>query len=258
MNSSSWACRSRRVRAGGWARSHFFRVCWKRSTLPWVWGWLGRPFFWSMPRMTSSRSKSLGPCRNRVVKTKPLSVNVDAGMPWASIAARNAATTMSPVTGAWAVQLERVAGVVVQERQDLHVGAVGQGPVGEVGLPALVRQVRLEPQVGALGSLARLRSDQPVRGSGSARSSSPTARAVPGAAGGRASVWGPASRPAAVSSCLRATIRATVSSPVAFGFDLGRVDFFSTASQPPARHRATSLPTQTVEIPYCRATDPCD
>jgi len=41
-------------------------------------------------------------------------------------------------------------------------------------------------------------------------------------------------------------------------FDRGRVDFFSTASQPPARHRATSLPTQTVEIPYCRATDPCD
>ena len=72
------------------------------------------------------------------------------------------------------------------------------------------------------------------------------------------SVWGPASRPAAVSSCLRATIRATVSSPVAFGFDRGRVDLFSTASQPPARHRATSLPTQTVEIPYCRATDPCD
>ncbi len=49
-----------------------------------------------------------------------------------------------------------------------------------------------------------------------------------------------------------------MSSPVAFGFDRGRVDFFSTASQPPARHRATSLPTQTVEIPYCRATDPCD
>ncbi len=22
-----------------------FRVCWKRSTLPWVWGWLPRPFF---------------------------------------------------------------------------------------------------------------------------------------------------------------------------------------------------------------------
>lgn len=29
----------------GWARSHFFMVCWKRSTLPWVWGCQGRPFF---------------------------------------------------------------------------------------------------------------------------------------------------------------------------------------------------------------------
>ena len=71
-------------------------------------------------------------------------------------------------------------------------------------------------------------------------------------------VTGPASSPAAVSSWRRARIRATVSSPVAFGFDRGRVVCFSTASQPPARHRATSLPTQTVEIPYCRATDPCD
>jgi hypothetical protein len=40
---SSWACSSGRVAAGVWARSHFCRVCWNRSTLPWVWGWLGRP-----------------------------------------------------------------------------------------------------------------------------------------------------------------------------------------------------------------------
>ena len=30
----------------GWARSHFFIVCWNRSTLPQVVGWLGREFFW--------------------------------------------------------------------------------------------------------------------------------------------------------------------------------------------------------------------
>ena len=46
--------------------------------------------------------------------------------------------------------------------------------------------------------------------------------------------------------------------PLAFGLVLGRVDCFSTASQPPVRHRATSLPTQTVEIPYWRATAPWD
>ena len=36
----------------GWARSQFFMVCWKRSTLPQVVGWLGREFFWMMPRRT--------------------------------------------------------------------------------------------------------------------------------------------------------------------------------------------------------------
>jgi hypothetical protein len=33
---------------------------------------------------------------------------------------------------------EGVAGVVVEPGEDLGVGAVGEGPVGEVGLPALV------------------------------------------------------------------------------------------------------------------------
>ena len=37
------------VVAAGWARSQFFRVCWKRSTLPQVVGWLGREFFWWTP-----------------------------------------------------------------------------------------------------------------------------------------------------------------------------------------------------------------
>ena len=32
----------------GWARSHFFIVCWNRSTLPQVVGWSGREFFWTM------------------------------------------------------------------------------------------------------------------------------------------------------------------------------------------------------------------
>ncbi len=34
----------------GWACSHFFRVCWKRSTLPQVVGWFGLEFFWTTPR----------------------------------------------------------------------------------------------------------------------------------------------------------------------------------------------------------------
>ena len=45
------------VAGWGWARSHFLRVCWKRSTLPQVVGWLGREFFWTMRSLTSSVSK---------------------------------------------------------------------------------------------------------------------------------------------------------------------------------------------------------
>ncbi len=45
----------------GWARSHFFMVCWKRSTLPWVCACQGRPFFWTTPRRRSSVSRWLRP-----------------------------------------------------------------------------------------------------------------------------------------------------------------------------------------------------
>jgi hypothetical protein len=59
-----------------------------------------------MPRRRSSFSKALRPPRppeNRVVKTIPLSVRVEAGAPWAVTAARNVASTIGPVTRAQAV-----------------------------------------------------------------------------------------------------------------------------------------------------------
>ena len=90
----------------GWARSQFFIVCWNRSTLPWVWGWFGLPFFWVMPRRRSSCSRSLRPPLppdRRVVKTMPLSVKVEAGTPCAAQAARKVSSTSAPVTRAWAV-----------------------------------------------------------------------------------------------------------------------------------------------------------
>jgi hypothetical protein len=34
VRSAGWGC---------WAASHFFRVCWKRPALPWVWGVVGLP-----------------------------------------------------------------------------------------------------------------------------------------------------------------------------------------------------------------------
>jgi hypothetical protein len=47
----------------GWAWSQFFIVCWKRSTLPQVVGWLGREFFWVIPRRASSVSRPVRPPR---------------------------------------------------------------------------------------------------------------------------------------------------------------------------------------------------
>lgn len=54
---------------------------------------------------------------------------------------------------------EGVAGVVVEEGEDLDVGAIGETPVGHVGLPGLVRLVGLEADVAALRSLLRLLGD---------------------------------------------------------------------------------------------------
>jgi hypothetical protein len=68
--------------------------------------------------------------------------------------------------------VQQVAGVVIEEVQDLGVGSVGQGPVGEVGLPGLVGLVRFEaPQRGA-GALVGFRGD----GSGLAQDSMNGAR----------------------------------------------------------------------------------
>jgi hypothetical protein len=52
--------------------------------------------------------------------------------------------------------------VVVEPVEDLCVGAVGQSPVGEVGLPAFVGLFGGEPDVGALGALTWLGLDQAV------------------------------------------------------------------------------------------------
>ena len=83
MASRAWSW-ARVAGWAGWAASQFFRVCWNRSTLPWVCGWLGRPFFCLIPRRRSSVSRPLRPPwppDRRVVKTIPLSVSVEAGSP---------------------------------------------------------------------------------------------------------------------------------------------------------------------------------
>jgi hypothetical protein len=65
--------------------------------------------------------------------------------------------------------VQDVAAVVVQPGQDLgvtggFVAGAGERVVGEVGLPALVRQLCLEPLVGGLGALGGLWGDQPEPG----------------------------------------------------------------------------------------------
>jgi hypothetical protein len=54
--------------------------------------------------------------------------------------------------------------VVVEHVADLDIGAIGEGPVGDVGLPAFVGLLGGEPDEGALGSLVRLRRDESALG----------------------------------------------------------------------------------------------
>ena len=53
-----------------------------------------------------------------------------------------------------------VAGVVIEPGQDLGAGATGERVMGEVGLPALVRLLSLEPDVGGLRPLGWLGDHQ--------------------------------------------------------------------------------------------------
>jgi hypothetical protein len=62
------------------------------------------------------------------------------------------------------VAVQAVAGVVVDQVEDLSVSAAGQGPVGDVGLPALVRLFGREPHIAGLGALVGLGGDEPASG----------------------------------------------------------------------------------------------
>ena len=64
----------------------------------------------------------------------------------------------APICGAG----QQVAGVVVEPVQDLDAASIGQGPVREVGLPALVGLLGGKAVIGAFGAFTRLRGDQAV------------------------------------------------------------------------------------------------
>ena len=153
----------------GWARSHFFRVCWKRSTLPQV---VGRG--WSGVLLDDVESSELG--FEGVLAAAAAVAGQADGVDHAVVGERGCGVSVQ-VSGlseggqhdrcgdpGVCGDVEGVAGVVVEPGDDLGVGAgaaVGSGEsvVGEVGLPGLVRHRGLEAQVGGLRSLARIRCD---------------------------------------------------------------------------------------------------
>ena len=83
---------------------------------------------------TSSVSKPLrlvlAAWAKRVVNTIPLSVKVENGMPWTSMAVRKVVDDDRSGDAAVGGDRQGVAGVVVEPGEDLDVGAVGEAASG--------------------------------------------------------------------------------------------------------------------------------
>ena len=127
-----------------------------------------------------------------------------------------------------------VAGVVVDEGQDLRVRAVGEGDVGEVGLPGLVGQGGLEALVGGAGRLCGCGSMRPARCR--IRQIVDTDTVVAWCSRRcQARVCAPASKPSLSSWSRSARTRSTTGCGVARGFVRGRRDRGSSAVSPSAR-----------------------
>ena len=62
------------------------------------------------------------------------------------------------------IRADQESGMIVEKIEDLHLGAVGQPPEGDVGLPKLVGQIGLESDEGGLGPLVGLGGDQAMTG----------------------------------------------------------------------------------------------
>jgi len=135
--------------------------------------------------------------------------------------------------------VQGVAAVIVQPGQDLGVtsrcrGRAGERVVGEVGLPALVRQLCLEPLVGGLGALGGLWVTSPSRVRERLMVATET-RMLWWWARCQAMVSGPASRPAVVSLSRSSPISVTVAGGIAVGLVWGRRERGWNAASPSAR-----------------------
>src|SRR3954451_5104087 len=153
------------VLAGGCPASHFFSVCWKRSTLPWVCGWLGREWSNRTPRRPSSISRAtLPPRRGRPVKTAPVVGEHAGGDSPAHEGVPEGADDIGSGDGASRDTRQGETGVVVEKVEDLYRCAVGEPPVSGVGLPALVGLFGFEPVPGRAWSLLRLGGEESAPG----------------------------------------------------------------------------------------------
>ena len=126
---------------------------------------MGRDSFWSTPNSANRVSNRLGP--------EAPATGVSGGVVHAVVGQHRRGMTM--LTCGFAKRrhdsaaihdnergdIEGVAGVVIEPRQHLHVGVVGETDMGHVCLPHLVGEIGLEPDVGRLRSLLRCGLDEP-------------------------------------------------------------------------------------------------
>jgi hypothetical protein len=181
----------------------------------------------------------VGATAKAVVKTIPLSVRVDCGVPWAAQAVRKVLTTIRPVTGAcavaemmnreWSSSQIRISAARSSAR-DQWVKSACQHSLGRSAWNRI--QARLGRLRGSgVMAPARVRMRQIVVTEGVLAVSRARSAAIE---------CGPASAPSAIRAARSARTRSTVAWAVALGLDLGLLERGSSASQPPARHAATS------------------
>jgi hypothetical protein len=77
---------------------------------------------------------------------------------------RKLATASPPLVIRRASGGQAESGMVVEDVQDLHLGAVGQPPMGDVGLPAFVGLIGAKHLPRRAGPFLRLRGDKAAAG----------------------------------------------------------------------------------------------
>ena len=125
---------------------------------------------------------------------------------------------------------EQQPGVVIEEVEDLHLGAVGEAPEGDVGLPELVGEVSLETDEGGARALVGLGRNQALAGEDAPDGGHSGDFGDPMGAGGGRLVWAPASWPSSIRPWRRRRMVASVSASTWWEHERGRLERGSRAS----------------------------